>query len=71
MHAYGEAIDVNDVQNPYTDGATVIPSAGSSYLDRSAVRPGMAVPGGIVVDVELTPGACRECGPSFLESSTG
>jgi hypothetical protein len=50
MHAYGEAIDVNDVQNPYFDGTTVIPPAGAAYEDRSDVRPGMAVPGGVVVE---------------------
>jgi hypothetical protein len=50
MHAYGEAIDVNDVQNPYVDGATVIPPAGAAYLDRRDLRPGMAVPGGTLVD---------------------
>jgi hypothetical protein len=50
VHAYGEAIDVNDVQNPYVDGATVIPPAGRRYLDRSDVRPGMAVPGGALVE---------------------
>ena len=43
VHAYGEAIDVNDIQNPYVDGNTVIPPAGKAYLDRSDVRPGMAV----------------------------
>jgi hypothetical protein len=50
MHAYGEAIDVNDVQNPYVAGTTIIPQAGAAYLDRSTVRPGMAIPGGPVVD---------------------
>jgi len=50
VHAYGEAIDVNDVQNPYVDGATIIPPAGRGYLDRSDVRPGMAVPGGTLVE---------------------
>ncbi|HLI25165.1 MAG TPA: M15 family metallopeptidase [Acidimicrobiales bacterium] len=50
VHAYGEAIDVNDVQNPYVDGTTVIPPAGSAYLDRADYRPGMAVPGGQLVD---------------------
>ena len=49
MHAYGEAIDVNDVQNPYVAGTTIIPQAGAAYLDRSEVRPGMAVPGGPLV----------------------
>jgi hypothetical protein len=50
VHAYGEAIDVNDVQNPYVDGAMVIPPTGVTYEDRSDVRPGMAVPGGTLVD---------------------
>jgi hypothetical protein len=50
MHAYGEAIDVNDVQNPYISGKTIIPQAGAAYLYRRDVRPGMAVPGGPLVD---------------------
>ena len=50
MHAYGEAIDVNDLQNPYQSGSTVIPPAGAAYLDRTNVRPGMAVPGGVLVN---------------------
>ena len=49
VHAYGEAIDVNDVQNPYVDGKTIIPPAGAAYLDRNNVRPGMAVAGGELV----------------------
>jgi hypothetical protein len=49
MHAYGKAIDVNPVENPYVSGARVQPPAGRAYLDRSNVRPGMAVPGGILV----------------------
>lgn len=50
IHAYGDAIDVNDVQNPYIDGTTIIPPAGAAFEDRSDVRPGMAVPGGMLVD---------------------
>ena len=50
MHAYGLAIDVNTVQNPYLEpGADVQPPAGAAYLDRSDIRPGMAYPGGILV----------------------
>jgi hypothetical protein len=48
-HAYGEAIDVNDVENPYLEGGRVIPPAGAAYRDRSRVRAGMAVPGGVLV----------------------
>jgi D-alanyl-D-alanine carboxypeptidase len=49
-HAYGEAIDVNDVENPYVDGPTIIPPSGAAYLNRDDVRPGMAVAGGALVD---------------------
>jgi hypothetical protein len=49
VHAYGEAIDVNDVENPYIFGATIIPAAGAPYRTRSVVRPGMAVSGGMLV----------------------
>ena len=49
-HAYGEAIDVNDVQNPYVDGSTIIPPAGAAYLNRANLRPGMAVRGGPLVE---------------------
>jgi hypothetical protein len=48
-HAYGEAIDVNPVENPYLEGARVHPLAGRRFLDRSNVRPGMAVRGGVLV----------------------
>ena len=49
-HAYGLAIDVNTVQNPYLEaGAGVQPPAGATYVSRSVIRPGMAYPGGILV----------------------
>jgi hypothetical protein len=48
-HAYGEAIDVNPVENPYLLGGRVHPRAGAAYLNRSNVRPGMAVRGGVLV----------------------
>jgi hypothetical protein len=46
VHSYGEAIDVDPLENPYLLGGRVYPPAGRRYLDRAAVRPGMAVPGG-------------------------
>ena len=49
LHAYGEAVDVNPVENPYVRGATVSPPAGRAYVDRSRYRKGMAVPGGVLV----------------------
>ena len=49
MHAYGEAIDVNTVENPYVRGGTVKPPAGRAFLDRSRYRKGMAVRDGVLV----------------------
>jgi hypothetical protein len=49
QHAYGLAIDVNPVENPYVEGGRVHPRSGRAYLDRSKVRPGMAVRGGLLV----------------------
>ncbi len=48
QHAYGRAIDVNPIQNPYFAGGPVQPAAGVAFLDRSAVRPGMIVLGDAV-----------------------
>ena len=49
QHAYGEAIDVNPVENPYLQGSRVSPPAGRRFLDRSRARPGMALDGGVLV----------------------
>ena len=49
MHAYGEAVDVNTVENPYVRGSTVSPPSGRRYLDRGSSRPGMAVRNGVLV----------------------
>jgi hypothetical protein len=49
MHAYGLAIDVNPVENPYVSGSRVRPPAGNRYLNRARRRPGMAVEGGLLV----------------------
>jgi hypothetical protein len=48
-HAYGEAIDVNTVENPYIEAGKVWPEAGAAYLNRTVFRPGMAIPGGQLV----------------------
>ena len=50
VHAYGEAIDVNPVENPYLSGGKILPPAGRRYVDRSTARPGMARIGGVLVD---------------------
>jgi hypothetical protein len=49
MHAYGLAIDVNPVENPYLLAGRPRPPAGRRYLNRSRIRPGMAVAGGVLV----------------------
>jgi hypothetical protein len=50
-HAYGRAIDVNPIQNPYvTDAGTVEPPAGGAYVDRSARAQGVIHVGDAVVD---------------------
>jgi len=49
VHAYGEAIDVDPVENPYLVGGRVHPRAGRAFLDRSRVRPGMATPKRVLV----------------------
>ena len=48
MHAYGLAIDVNPIENPYLLGGRILPPAGRDFLDRSSYRPGMAVEGGVL-----------------------
>ncbi len=48
-HAYGHAIDIDPIENPYVEGGTTSHSASRPYLDRSRHRPGMAYPGSVVV----------------------
>lgn len=53
QHAYGRAIDLNPVQNPYVLGGEVLPPAGARFarMDRSGPRPpapGVIVPGDVV-----------------------
>jgi hypothetical protein len=41
QHAYGRAIDVNPVENPFVTPTHVSPPAGVAYLDRSQQLPGL------------------------------
>jgi hypothetical protein len=41
QHAYGRAIDINPVENPYVSGDHVSPPAGKPYADRTKNEPGM------------------------------
>jgi hypothetical protein len=43
-HAYGEAIDLNPVENPYVGCGMTRDKTALSYLDRSRVRRGMVTP---------------------------
>ena len=48
-HAYGRAIDVNPIENPYVSGGATSHRASRPYVDRSRRRPGMAYEGGVLV----------------------
>jgi hypothetical protein len=41
QHAYGRAIDLNPLQNPYVRGDVVLPPEAAGYVDRSRVQEGM------------------------------
>ena len=48
-HAYGMAVDVNPIENPYLEGGRVHPKQGADFVERSPYRPGMAVASGVLV----------------------
>jgi D-alanyl-D-alanine carboxypeptidase len=48
MHAYGKAIDLNPVENPYVSGSHVSPTRGAKYADRCC-HPAIIHPGDAVV----------------------
>lgn len=49
-HAYGRAIDINPLENPYvTRAGTTSHAKSRPYLNRKRVRPGMATEGSIAV----------------------
>ncbi len=49
-HAYGRAIDVNPIENPYVwSGGRVSHPASRPYVRRAPARPGMAFEGGVLV----------------------
>ena len=48
-HAYGTAIDINPLWNPWVKGQRVEPPAGAEYADRAQVRSGMLVAGDAAV----------------------
>ncbi len=48
QHSYGEAVDVNPLENPYVGGGEVLPPAGSAFVDRPD-EPGVIHDGDVVV----------------------
>ena len=48
-HAYGRAIDLNPIENPYVSGGRTSHPASTPYVDRSRRRPGMAYDDGVLV----------------------
>ena len=75
-HAYGEAIDVNTVENPYVFNGQVLPSPqAAAFAKRTPYRPGMAVPGGELVNAFASVGwfwGGRWSAPDYQHfSSTG
>ena len=49
MHAYGLAIDINPIENPWVRADKVSPAAGRAYVDRSLSAPGVIRTGDVVV----------------------
>jgi hypothetical protein len=49
QHAYGLAIDIDPIENPYVSGGRTSHPASVPYLDRSRARPGMAIEGNPLV----------------------
>ncbi len=59
-HAYGRAIDLNPIENPYVLGGRTSHAASEPFLDRADVRPGMAVAGGAAVRAFAAAGSAGE-----------
>jgi len=50
QHAYGGAIDINPLVNPWVRGSRVDPPEGATFVDRDASVPGLIVAGDAVTD---------------------
>lgn len=50
-HAYGRAVDINPLVNPYVRGEQVLPPAGAPWVDRRRYQPGMLYSGGSVIEL--------------------
>ena len=50
QHSYGNAIDINTIENPYVTGSQVYPPGSREYLRRSPYRRGMILRDGVVAN---------------------
>lgn len=50
QHSYGNAIDINTIENPYVTGSQVYPPGSGEYLRRSPYRRGMILRDGVVAN---------------------
>lgn len=46
-HAYGVAIDINPVQNPYISSGVILPKNGKRFIDRTQLKKGMIIEGDV------------------------
>lgn len=76
-HAYGRAVDINPVQNPYvTRSGAVLPPAGDAHTRRDPATPGLITDGSVVVsafaDIGWTWGGHWSSGKDYQHfSATG
>ena len=49
QHAFGRAIDINPLYNPYVSAGTVLPATGAEWVDRDRYHPSMLRGGGPLV----------------------
>ncbi|MBN2795871.1 MAG: M15 family metallopeptidase [Clostridia bacterium] len=55
-HAYGIAIDINPLQNPYISGKTVLPEGSQTFLNREVYQQGMIIKGDICYNAFISRG---------------
>lgn len=44
LHAYGLAIDINPIQNPFIQKGNISPTSGKNFINRSNIKAGMVEP---------------------------
>jgi len=55
-HAYGLAIDINPMQNPYIYGENILPIESAAYIDRSNYQAGMIIKNDVCYNAFTTRG---------------